>query len=74
MTTEVRELVERGCDTYITGEKSLYTIQYAKFTGINLIVGSHTFTEIWGVESLTLKIKEAFSDVEIVRLNEAHSE
>ncbi|MGE6257198.1 Nif3-like dinuclear metal center hexameric protein [Heyndrickxia sporothermodurans] len=44
--------VKNGCDTYVTGEANLYTIQYAKFLGINLLVGSHTYTENFGVEAL----------------------
>ncbi len=34
--------MDLGCDAYFTGEKILYTIQYAKQANINLIVGSHT--------------------------------
>ncbi|GIN85127.1 hypothetical protein J6TS2_15130 [Heyndrickxia sporothermodurans] len=34
--------VKHGCDTYVTGEASLYTIQYAKYLGINLLVGSQS--------------------------------
>ena len=49
MTSDVKEAVDRNCDVYITGEKVLYTVQYAKFAGINLIVGSHTHTEVFGV-------------------------
>lgn len=73
-TTDVREAIDRNCDVYITGEKVLYTIEYAKFAGINLIVGSHTFTELFGIESLAMKIKDNFKDIEIVRLNEEHLE
>lgn len=73
-TTDVREAVERNCDVYITGEKVLYTIEYAKFAGINLIVGSHTFTEIFGVESLAMKIKDKYKNIEVVRLKEEHLE
>ncbi len=73
-TTDVREAVERNCDVYITGEKVLYTIEYAKFAGINLIIGSHTFTEVFGIESLAMKIKDQYKDIEIVRLKEEHLE
>lgn len=73
-TTDVREAVERNCDVYITGEKVLYTIEYAKFAGINLIVGSHTFTEIFGMESLAIKIKDKYKNIEVVRLKEEHLE
>lgn len=73
-TTAVREAVKRNCDVYITGEKVLYTIEYAKLAGINLIVGSHTFAEVFGVESLAMKIKDKYKDIEIVRLKEEHLE
>ncbi|PEN02506.1 SMS protein, partial [Bacillus wiedmannii] len=66
--------LEKGCDTYITGEKTLYTVQHAKFKGINLIVGSHTFTEVFGVESLVRKLQERDRAIEITRLNEDHLE
>lgn len=59
---------------YITGEKVLYTVEYAKFVEINLIIGSHTFTEIFGIESLAKKIKEKYSNIEIIKLKEEHLE
>lgn len=73
-TKDVKEAADKNCDVYITGEKILYTVQYAKFSKMNLIVGSHTFTEIFGLESLVKKVKEKFGDVEVVRLNEEHIE
>ncbi|MBO1581490.1 Nif3-like dinuclear metal center hexameric protein [Bacillus sp. XF8] len=73
-TTIIRRALEKDCDTYITGEKTLYTVQYAKFKGINLIVGSHTFTEVFGVESLARKLKELDGALEITRLYEEHLE
>ena len=66
--------LDGGCDTYITGEASLYTIQYAQFVGINLFVGSHTFTEIYRVESLVKRLKEIHNDFEMIRLYEPHIE
>ncbi|GGA16051.1 hypothetical protein GCM10008018_70870 [Paenibacillus marchantiophytorum] len=50
------------------------TIQYAKFIKMNLIVGSHTFTEIFGVKSLSEKIKEKYESLEIIELVEDHIE
>ncbi len=73
-TSDMKEFVENGCDVFITGEKILYTIQYAEFTGINLIVGSHTYTELPGVEALCKKIKEKYSEIEIMRIDENHNE
>lgn len=74
LTPDVKEAVERDCDVYITGEKVLYTIEYAKFAKINLIIGSHTFTEVFGIESLAMKIKDKFKNIEIIRLEEEHLE
>ncbi|RXJ02449.1 Nif3-like dinuclear metal center hexameric protein [Anaerobacillus alkaliphilus] len=73
-TTCLKESVENECDVYITGECNLYTIQYAKFKGINLIIGSHTFTEFFGIESLALKLNENIKELEVVKLNEEHYE
>lgn len=70
----LKESVENKCDVYITGECNLYTIQYAQFTGINLIIGSHTFTELFGVESLALKLSENIKELEVLRLKEEHYE
>lgn len=73
-TTDLKVAAEKNCDIYITGEKVLYTIEYAKFVGMNLIIGSHTFTEIFGIESLAKKVKAKFNDLEIIKLEEEHLE
>jgi len=73
-TDSLRSAKNQQCDIYITGEKSLYTVQYAKFIGMNLIVGSHTFTEIFGVKSLAHKIKEAYPQLDLLYLPEEHLE
>jgi len=73
-TACLKEAVENKCDVYITGECNLYTIQYAQFKGINLIIGSHTFTEFFGIQSLALKLNDNKKELEVVRLNEEHYE
>ena len=70
MTDFIKEAVDRGCDVYITGEKSLYTVEYAKFVEIDLLIGSHTATELPGVESFARKVAEKFPDVRLVHLHE----
>ena len=74
LTSYVKECVDRDCDLYITGEKSLYTIQYAKYAGIHLVVGSHTFTEIFGVEALVNLVASEYPEIKAVRLHEPHLE
>ncbi|WP_404442830.1 Nif3-like dinuclear metal center hexameric protein [Sutcliffiella horikoshii] len=73
-TDHIKFALDHGCDTYITGEASLYTIQYAQFAGVNLLVGSHTFTEIFGVESLAVRAKEMNEGISLVKLEEEHFE
>lgn len=73
-SVHLREARQLQCDVYVTGEKSLYTVQYARFIGLNLIVGSHTFTEVFGVRSFARKVKDSFPDIEIVPLDEEHIE
>lgn len=71
---DIMEAKEEGCDTYITGEKNLYLIEFAQFHNINLIVGSHTFTEVFGVEGMAKKIENGFNEINIKRIKESHFE
>ncbi len=73
-TELVKKTYENVCDVYITGEKNLYTVQYAQFLKMNLIVGSHTFIELLGVEGLAKEIKKKHPDIEIINLKEEHIE
>ncbi|MWC29301.1 Nif3-like dinuclear metal center hexameric protein [Paenibacillus sp. MMS18-CY102] len=73
-TDLMKQAKDAGCDVYITGEKTVYSVQYAKFIGLNHIVGSHTFTEIFGVRSLAHKLKEAFDYLDAIYLEEDHLE
>lgn len=58
MTDYMRFAVEAGCDTYVTGEYSLYSQQYAELKGLNLLIGSHTGTEKFGIKSLAEKLSK----------------
>ena len=57
LTDILHEAAELRCDTYITGEANLYTVQYARHLGLNLLIGTHTHTEFPGVESLAGKLR-----------------
>jgi putative NIF3 family GTP cyclohydrolase 1 type 2 len=52
MTGWLEEAISLGCDTYITGEGSMYTRLYAMEAGINLVLGGHDLTERPGIEAL----------------------
>lgn len=73
LTDVLQEAADMGCDTYVTGETNLYTIQYAQHRNMNLIVGTHTHTEFPGVESLCNKLRLS-TGLEFVPIHEEDSE
>lgn len=69
MTTDMKKAVDECCDAYITGEYVLYSQQYAQLEELNLFIGSHTNTEIYGVKSMAeLLIQD--TGLELVRISE----
>lgn len=73
-TGYVKEAAEAGCQLYITGEQSLYLVQYCMHLGMNLIVGSHTFTELPGVRALANLLKDRNPELDLIQLPETHYE
>jgi putative NIF3 family GTP cyclohydrolase 1 type 2 len=61
MTTFLQEAHEIGCDTYVTGEGSMYTKLFAREIGMNLIFGSHYATEFPGIKAFAQRIAEEFN-------------
>jgi putative NIF3 family GTP cyclohydrolase 1 type 2 len=59
-TMWLEEAIALGCDTYITGEGSMYTRLYAREAGINLLLGGHDLTERPGIEALGRRAAERF--------------
>lgn len=59
-----------GCDTYVTGEGGLYTKLYARETGLNLLLGTHTATERPGIERLAQRLQSALPGLDIMGLRE----
>lgn len=70
-TDELAEASRLGCDTYLTGESTSYFLMYGHYLNLNLLVHSHTATEIPGVEVLAGKLVEDHPAVRIIRLPEA---
>ncbi len=73
-TSLAKTAYENGCEVYITGEKILYTIQYAQFMKKNLIIGTHTFIEMPGVEQMAIKLGEKLPSIEFIKITEDHIE
>lgn len=69
MTPHIKDAADKRCDTYITGETSLYTVEYARYRRINLLVGTHTHTELLGLEGLCDRLKQD-TNLEFIRIHE----
>lgn len=72
MTKYLAEALAYGIDLYLTGETSLYLLEYASFHNVNVLIYSHNYTEIFGTQNLANKIAEHLGIKEIVRLEEPH--
>jgi putative NIF3 family GTP cyclohydrolase 1 type 2 len=59
-TSWLAEAHALGCDTYLTGEGTMYTKLFARETGMNLILATHYGTETHGVRALTAHVGEHF--------------
>jgi putative NIF3 family GTP cyclohydrolase 1 type 2 len=55
-TPMLKEALDAGADTYLTGEGSMYTRMFARETGMNLIFGTHHATEAPGIRALGERI------------------
>ena len=60
MTDFMEDGQRRGCDTYITGEGSMYTKLFAREANMNLILGTHYATEAPGVKALAERTASQF--------------
>jgi putative NIF3 family GTP cyclohydrolase 1 type 2 len=72
MTKYLAEALGYGIDLYLTGETSLYLLEYASFHNVNVLIYSHNYTEIFGTQNLANKIANQLGIKEIFRLDEPH--
>ena len=59
-TSWLDEARQLRCDTYITGEGSLYTKLFAREVGVNLVLGTHCATELPGIRALGQRVASEF--------------
>jgi putative NIF3 family GTP cyclohydrolase 1 type 2 len=53
--------LESGCDTFLTGEGSLYTELFAREVGLTLVYASHVATEFPGICALVAQTAAEFA-------------
>ena len=58
-TNFLRDALSYDVDLYVTGETSLFLLEYAKFREVNVLVYSHNYTELPGVRAFAEKIAGA---------------
>ncbi len=58
-TTFLRDALHFGIDLYVTGETNLYLLEYAKYKNVNVLVYSHNYSELPGVNAFARRIAAA---------------
>ncbi|MDE3000710.1 MAG: Nif3-like dinuclear metal center hexameric protein [Gemmatimonadota bacterium] len=58
-TNFLRDALSYDVDLYVTGETSLFLLEYAKFRKVNVLVYSHNYTELPGVRAFAERIAGA---------------
>lgn len=66
------EALEYDVDLFITGETSLYLLEYARYREVSTLIYSHNYTEIFGTHNLARRIADHLGIAEITRLDEPH--
>jgi len=72
MTSYLSEALAFDVDLYVTGETSLYLLDYACYRGVNALVFSHNYTERAGTANLAQKIASHLGIERVVPLDEPH--
>ena len=71
-TGYLAEALAHGADLYLTGETSLYLLEYASFHHVSVLIYSHNYTEIIGTRNLAGKVAAHLGIQTISRLDEPH--
>ena len=66
------EALDFDIDLFITGETSLYLLEYASFRNVSVLIYSHNYTEIPGTQNLANRIAAQLGIKNMIRLEEPH--
>ena len=58
--SEIYKLAQEGIDTFITGEAPHWAAVAAEELGMNLLLGGHYATEVFGVKALAAHLSKRF--------------
>ena len=71
-TGYLAEALAYDVDLYLTGETSLYLLEYARFHHVSVLIYSHNYTEIFGTRNLADRLAAHLGIRTISRLDEPH--
>jgi putative NIF3 family GTP cyclohydrolase 1 type 2 len=71
-TNYLKEALKHEVDLFITGETSLYLLEYAKYHNVSVLIYSHNYTEVFGVKALAKRFSQELSIPIFGHLNEEH--
>lgn len=66
------EALALEADLFITGETSLYLLEYASFRNISALIYSHNYSELPGTQNLAERVASQLGIQNIIRLDEPH--
>ena len=72
LTDYLRRIKRYDPQLYITGETSLYLMEYAAFIGVSVLVYSHNHTELPAVVELAQRIADRLGSVPVEVIKEPH--
>ncbi len=72
LTGYLAEARDHEVDLFVTGETSLYLLEYARYLRINVLVYSHNYTENFGTRNLANKIAHELCIEKVIKLDEPH--
>ena len=72
LTDHLRRVRRYDPQLHITGETSLYLLEYAAFIGVSVLVYSHNYTELPAVIELAHKIADCLGSVPVAVITEPH--
>jgi putative NIF3 family GTP cyclohydrolase 1 type 2 len=58
--SEIYRVAHEGIDTFITGEAPHWAAVAAEELGVNLLLGGHYATEVFGVKALAVHLSKRF--------------
>jgi putative NIF3 family GTP cyclohydrolase 1 type 2 len=66
------EALALDAELFITGETSLYLLEYAAFRNISALIYSHNYSELLGTQNLAERVASQLGIQNIIRLDEPH--